>query len=170
MNWFLIVLLMLLSAASAEVVDIGLVQEVDEFTGESSCYQTVVHSVSDKTGIGLMKFSSSSQILVYILSNVKAIGDNAFNMFGVMMDDLVYVRFPDGEVLTHEPEAVSVEVEFTKSGFEMAGITSSNLAHRLMSSPGDVRVRFDGSSNTVDFTIRHEVIMTLAAGFGQQCL
>lgn len=166
---FLLALLILIGSAKAEVYNFGVEKTVDEFTAVESCFHLVIHTLSDHTGIAMNSFSDVKDTYVYIMSHVEELGENAFNMFGVLSDDLIYVRFPDGEVLQLEPEHVEVQVEFMESGYEVAGFASTSLANRIMSSPGDIRVRFDGSSNTVDFTISHEVITTLAEGFGQEC-
>lgn len=161
---FCLPLLMLSAAFAAH--DFGVEKSTDEFTGSSSCQQIVVNSQGDFTGLVLSSMNGLK--IVAIIRSIGRNDDPAFNMFGVLSGDKVYVRFPtSGEVIEVVPDEVSVEL----GSHEVAGIFGNQeLITKLLSSPSEVRVRFSGGRGSKDFTINHDVILALAAGFGAECL
>lgn len=153
------------------VLDTGVNESVDEFTGQRSCRHLVIHSPSDVTGMMLSRsYPSSLETLVSIIRAADSLTETTFNMFGRLSGDRVYIRFPSSdEVLEFVPFEVSVTSE-GRSTYEAAYIYSDALALAIMSSPTDLRVRFAGSDGNRDLTVRHDVVVALAQGFGQKCL
>jgi len=126
----------------------------------------VINSTYDRSGISLFAGSEYSEPVIAFTRHLDSIADSVFNMFIVMPDDRVFVRFPStDEVFQFTP--VSTGVEDT---YEVALIQDQDLIFAVLSSPTEIRVRFDGSNGTADFTIDHDVILALAAGFGKTCL
>lgn len=131
----------------------------------------MINSVSDFTGISLLTGDFPEEIMILVVREIPRRGDAVFNMFGTLSGDKVYVRFPSlDEVEQFEP--IHTTVEYLDSGrrYEGAISLSRSLMTKLLSSPTDVRVRFSSSSGSADFTINHDVIVALDAGFGAQCL
>lgn len=146
--------------------DLGLDKSTDEFTGTSTCQQLVMNSAGELTGLALAK--ADNTLVIGIVREIGRYEDATFNMFGVLRGDKVFVRFPaTDEVLEIVPDDVSVDL----GSHEIAAITGNHeLLSKLLSSPTEVRVRFHSGGSSKDFTINHDVILTLAAGFGAECL
>jgi len=172
MNRILALLVILSSCGlgvSQSLLDTGVENTTDEFTGERDCSQIVFHSRYDFTGIGLAS-DPKLETLVTFMRHLESVSDATFNMFGRLSGDRVYVRFPStGEVLELTPFETTV---ISEGGMrvEAAAIFSDSLAAKVMSSPTDLRIRFAGSDGNRDFTIQHDVVVALAQGFGRQCL
>jgi len=52
----------------------------------------------------------------------------------------------------------------------LAVVMGTDLVYEILSSPGDLRVRFAGPNGNRDFTIPHSIVLALAGGFGKECL
>lgn len=150
--------------ALAQVRDGGVIESTDEFTGVRTCWQQVDSSIQDGAGVWMMLDEDGWTVFTYIVRDIDAQRNVAFSLLGLIGDERVYVRFGEGDVLELHPSFVERD-----SSREVAGFTDNSLAARIMSAPEDIRVRFEGSSGRVDFTIDHGVPVALAAGFGQAC-
>ena len=155
----------LIGGAHAQVRDSGVTVRVDEFTGAHSCMQLVLNSAADSSGIG---FQTGGDWGLVIFINRQFTGsDWTFNsLVPTPRDsDLVYFRFGEDNVVSLKPTVVNID---TSQRSEVAGFTGErDLAVRIMSAPGDIRVRFSGRDGNRDFTIQHGVAVALAQGFGQ---
>lgn len=171
---FTILLLALGFTAVGQVFDFGVTETRDEFTGVYSCRHMVNNALLDGTGITMVWApDGAGSPFLYITRDWSTdsrswVWNSASN--SPRPDDLVYLRFPDGEVISRRPNFVGVEtdgpIKVDVAGFGDVG----DLIYRILASPGDLRVRFSGMNGDRDFTIYHGVITTLAAGFGQTCL
>jgi hypothetical protein len=155
----------------ANIYDYGVREERDEFTHEYSCYHRVDNSLTDDSGIHLT-YTDTLGYTLFIRRDFRNdpnswVFSSASNT--PYSSDLVYFRFPDGEVISKRPDYVAVNTEIQKT--DLAGWGNvQDLVFKILSSPGDLRVRFVGTHGSRDFTIYHAVITTLASGFGQVCV
>ena len=152
----------------AQVFDGGVINERDEFTGETTCGQYVSNSIYDDTGMILLRNSDGS--LMFAINHVVESwsSDSAFNLYGKTGGEKVYIKFSENDILTLEP----IEVEGNLSDdYERAYfVTERQTLQRILASPNALRVRFDGPDGNEDFDINHGVVLALAQGFGQTCL
>lgn len=162
----IVLLTLLLSTwAGAQIVDSGVVVQVDEFTGERECSQFVVNSENDASGISLSNIGGVTSML--LARDVEVLlRDSAFNVFGLLRDEVVYLRFADDEIVTLSPIDVGGNRD---EGYEFAFV-DPGLIPRVLAAPADLRVRFSGPRGEHDFTIYGDVVAALARGFGQQCM
>jgi hypothetical protein len=154
--------------AFAQVYDGGVNDTTDEFTGQTSCRHYVDESMTTWDGITLVK--SSSEFLPGLLVHVRRSyegSDWVLNSAGAVTNTTLYMIFGDSEPVNYPANYVSVE---TEENYEALSVMSTELANRVMASPGDIKVRFSGPNGSADFVIDHAVATTLAAGFGQECL
>lgn len=161
-----IVTLMALSVAHA-VHDSGVEKSVDEFTGAGRCRQLVAHDGLDWTGVILARLTGDVEAVLVHVFRSAALNAPTFSNSGVLSGDKVYIRFPaSGEVVEFEPALVKVESINESAGF----VVDFGFLDKLLSAPSGIRVRFFGSGGNRDFSISHDVILALAAGFGAECL
>ena len=165
MKYFLITLTCLLGIAFAQW-DLGVEIEHDEFTGERTCHHMILVSVLDATGFrGVVNKYGPSLVISHAVDSWRY--DSAFNLHGMQGGELVYLKFSDADIITVTPVHVWGNLEHDN---EAALITDYNIITKILSAPSDIRVRFSGPDGEVDFTIPHNIVVALAAGFGQSCL
>ena len=161
----------LLISTSGGAQHIGnVVVDVDEFTGTRSCSQFVAANRSDRTGVHMYVSGSHFGVSIWRgLDPHAAFSDSAFNLFMKFPSDRVFFRFQDGRVLEIEPDDTLNELSLTHPT-EIAHIFHNReLMADLLATPGDVRVRFSGSSGHGDFTLPHAVFVALSRGFQETC-
>jgi hypothetical protein len=161
----------LMIAASGTTQHLGeVVIEVDEFTGKRTCAQFVAANQTDRTGVHMYVTDDDYGVSIWRgLDARAAFGDAAFNGFGKLPGDRVYFRFLDGRVIEVEPDDTQNNFDMTYPT-EMAHIFfNRQLIGDLLTSPGDVSVRFSGPNGQGDFTLPHAVFVALARGFQVSC-
>ena len=165
MKWTLMIGCLLTAWSVAQVSDPGVAETVDEFTGQRECSHFVMNSALDLSGFSLT--SVDGDLALVISRNVgRSLSESSFFAFGTMGGEVVYLRFSNGEVLTLTPTDAGRSDDRT---YEFARVDPSIIPW-VLTSPGDVSVRFEGPRGENDFTIFHEVMVALARGFGQQCM
>ena len=142
---------------------------VDEFTGETSCSVWVSNSRSDFSSISLTVVDGHLSH-VGLIRRASSTDDLAFSTVGEL-DATVFLRFSEDDIQRlNDVPAVS---QFG-SGVYYDGADISDegieLLNKILSHNDDLRLRFEGSRRTRDFTINHEVIEEVARGFREVCL
>ena len=159
----------LAGGAHAQIRDLGVHEARDEFTGAYTCSQAIFsdRSVPNRPTIA-MQAGEDDHVLIIISRGFERT-DWTFNSLSRTPgdNDRVFFRFvDDDEVVSLRPSSVSVS---TSSRMESASLWDRDLAARILSATGDIRVRFSGPKGNRDFTISHEATTALAEGFGQIC-
>lgn len=143
----------------------GVVDEVDEFTGDRKCFHVVYNSISTSNGLALFVFDGEVSATVI---REYAHADWTFNSF-LESNPLVYLKFGDEDVSELVPDFVDVssQYDYETASFELG---FDWLFSRLRTHHGDIRVRFQGEHGRNDFTIEAGVLDMLREGFWNTCV
>jgi hypothetical protein len=167
---FLAALFLTLQLTHAQY-DYGLEIERDVFTNEFSCSQRVDNSIRDDSGIMLSYNRNTGYGIAFIRDFKNDPNTWVFNslLTQPLPGDYAYIRFPNGEVISGIPDAVYVE----NSPQRIDAVIFYNVGYfiyQILNSTDDILIRFVGTYGRRDFKINKEVIFSLVAGFGSNCL
>lgn len=165
-------LTLVIGVANGQPYDFGVQTSTDEFTGDRTCYHRVDNGPYDDSGITLTQdMSGDLGTIVWIRRDFDYDPNTwTFNSMDTSPrgNDRVYIRWPDGTVDELRPDFVSVDTQYDVE--TAAWWQAEDLARRLTTTRGEIRVRFAGWDGNRDFTIEGGVLHILGMHFFQICL
>lgn len=155
-------------AFSQQVEDTGTQVYVDDFTGDTRCYQIVTRE--NTLGISFVNENQNSLGSIWIISVMFRNGDVPFNMFGPIRNESVLIKL--GESTIEEFRIVDIETDFTISGTmqTVLMLVDNRSIEYLLRYEGEVAVRLNGDNFNHDFIFTEATRARFSSQFLLECV